>query len=265
MARSRPDKATGCRSHRNASNSPAAAATTWRCLARCSPAPTSPTAPGIAATSAWPTCTAPAPNAPASGRAGWPPASSRVRGSRGACFIDADAAGADLSDARAAGSQWIGAKLTHTQLAGADFSGADLRAARLAVSRGQPELAGALLEGATAPGAEHPDLPRPARPFRGAAVSLFAPGTQQRGHQHRLFARRPPPALRRHRPDAAPVGCRVGAGDSRLRRPPGFGVERRLRARRPPPALRRRRRNAAPVGCRVGAGDPRLRRPPGLG
>jgi hypothetical protein len=82
MARSRPDKATGCRSHRNASNSPAAAATTWRCRARCSPAPTSPTAPGIAATSAWPTCTAPAPNAPASGRAGWPPASSRVRGSR---------------------------------------------------------------------------------------------------------------------------------------------------------------------------------------
>jgi WD40 repeat protein len=63
-------------------------------------------------------------------------------------------------------------------------------------------------------------------------------------------ARRPPPALRQRRRHAAPVGCRVGAGDPRLRRPPGFGVEHRLRARRPPSALRRHRRDAAPVGCR---------------
>jgi hypothetical protein len=46
------------------------------------------------------------------------------------------------------------------------------------------------------------------------------------GHQdsveRRLFARRPPPALRRRRRNAAPLGCRVGAGTPRLRRPSGY-------------------------------------------
>jgi hypothetical protein len=215
---------------RNASNSPAAAATTWRCLARClAGANLSRQRLGSQrpqrADLQWRwrrTHQLP-------GVAGWPPASSPTRGSRAPASIDADARRRPAwCDAPRGGSQLDrNAKLTGmTSVGRRRFLTAPTCAPRgwrsVAVSR---ELAGALLEGATAPGAEHPDLPLPPARSEALLQSLFALRSHSDSRsQRRLVARRPPPALRRRSTARCACGMpRAGQEIRALAGHPRFG------------------------------------------